>query len=269
MRNKLNIQKIPVVNKLLISVAVISILVMLLSLFDVSAPAYLWALQQFALFSDLNILGFRLWQFLTYSFIHADIWHLAINLLMLYFFSTLFFTFFNEKQFLKVYFLGAIAAGVFYILGSYLIGQHHYVVGASGAVMAVFFTVVGYNPKINVHLIIFGRVALWIIALVLVAFDMIQLFSDNTGGHLAHLGGSLFGFLYGNYLKGFSFDFLPKIKKKQKTPLRTVYNKTRPTKNKIQEDDIQNRIDLILDKISKSGYDSLTKEEKEFLFKQK
>lgn len=267
MRNRLNIQKIPVVNKLLISVAVISILVMLLSFFD--ASVYLWILQQFALFSDLNILGFRLWQFLTYSFIHADIWHLAINLLMLYFFSTLFFTFFNEKQFLKVYFLGAIAAGVFYILGSYLIGQHHYVVGASGAVMAVFFTVVGYNPKINVHLIIFGRVALWIIALVLVAFDMIQLFSDNTGGHLAHLGGSLFGFLYGNYLKGFSFDFLPKLKKKEKTPLRTVYNKTRPTKNNIQEDGIQNRIDVILDKISKSGYDSLTKEEKEFLFKQK
>lgn len=267
MRNKLNIQKIPVVNKLLISVALISILVMLMRFFD--ASVYLWILQQFALFSDLNILGFRLWQFLTYSFIHADIWHLAINLLMLYFFSTLFFTFFNEKQFLKVYFLGAIAAGVFYILGSYLIGQHHYVVGASGAVMAVFFTVVGYNPKINVHLIIFGRVALWIIALVLIAFDVIQLFSDNTGGHLAHLGGSLFGFLYGNYLKGFSFDFLPKLKKKEKTPLRTVYNKTRPTKNNIQEDGIQNRIDVILDKISKSGYDSLTKEEKEFLFKQK
>jgi len=267
MRNRLNIQKIPVVNKLLISVAVISILVMLLRFFDVST--YKWILQQFALFSDLNILGFRLWQFLTYSFIHADIWHLAINLLMLYFFSTLFFTFFNEKQFLKVYFLGAIAAGVFYILGSYLMGQHHYVVGASGAVMAVFFTVVGYNPKINVHLIIFGRVALWIIALVLVGLDLIQLFSDNSGGHLAHLGGSLFGFLYGNYLKGFSFDFLPKIKKKEKTPLRAVHNKTNQNNRKAQEDNIQKRIDVILDKISKSGYDSLTKEEKEFLFKQK
>lgn len=267
MRNRLNIQKIPVANKLMIVVAVISVLIMLMRFFDISA--YSWILQQFALFSDLNILGFRIWQFLTYSFIHADIWHLAINLLMLYFFSTLFFTFFNEKQFLKVYFLGAIAAGIFYILGSYLIGQHHYVVGASGAVMAVFFTVVGYNPKINVHLIIFGRVALWIIALVLVAFDIVQLFSDNTGGHLAHLGGSLFGFLYGNYLKGYSFDFLPKSKKKQKTPLRTVHNKAQPKKRQIQEDDIQKRIDVILDKISKSGYDSLTQEEKEFLFKQK
>src|SRR5690554_3605171 len=105
MRNRLNIQKIPVVNKLMIVVAAISVLVMLMRFFDVSA--YRWILQQFALFSDLNILGFRIWQFLTYSFIHADIWHLAINLLMLYFFSTLFFTFFNEKQFLKVYFLGA------------------------------------------------------------------------------------------------------------------------------------------------------------------
>ncbi|HLW42370.1 MAG TPA: rhomboid family intramembrane serine protease [Flavobacterium sp.] len=267
MRNRLNIQKIPVVNKLMIVVAAISVLVMLMRFFDVSA--YRWILQQFALFSDLNILGFRIWQFLTYSFIHADIWHLAINLLMLYFFSTLFFTFFNEKQFLKVYFLGAVAAGIFYILGSYLIGQHHYVVGASGAVMAVFFTVVGYNPKISVHLIIFGRVALWMIALVLVAFDVVQLFSDNTGGHLAHLGGSLFGFLYGNYLKGFSFDFLPKIRKKQKTSLRAVHNDARQKKRQIQEDNVQKRIDVILDKISKSGYDSLTQEEKEFLFKQK
>src|SRR5690606_41188533 len=113
------------------------------------------------------------------------------------------------------------------LFGSYLMGQHHYVVGASGAVMAVFFTVVGYNPKINVHLIIFGRVALWIIALVLVGLDLIQLFSDNSGGHLAHLGGSLFGFLYGTYFKGLSFDFFPILINNENTYLRTVYNYTR------------------------------------------
>jgi len=263
MMNTPNIKRISIVNKVLIAVAVVSILVMVLRL--ANASSYRWVLEQFALFSDLKILNFRFWQFVTYSFIHADPMHLVFNLLMLYLFSQLFFTFFNNNQFLKAYFLGGLAAGIFYVLGSNLLGMHNYVVGASGAVMAVFFTIVGYNPKINVHLIIFGRVAIWIIALAFIAFDVIQLFFDNAGGHLAHIGGSIFGFAYGNYLKGFSFSL---NKPKQKTKLKTVH-KVNNSQRINQKDDIQKQIDVILDKISKSGYDSLTKDEKEFLFRQK
>lgn len=262
--NALNFKRISIVNKILIAVAAVSILVMMLRFINVSA--YRWTLEQFALFSDLTVLNFKIWQFATYSFIHADLMHLVFNLLMLYLFSQLFFTFFNNNQFLKAYFLGGLAAGIFYVLGSNLLGMHNYVVGASGAVMAVFFTIVGYNPKINVHLIIFGRVAIWIIALAFVAFDVIQFFfDDNAGGHLAHIGGSIFGFAYGNYLKGFSFSL---NKPKQKTKLKTVH-KVNNSQRINQKDDIQKQIDVILDKISKSGYDSLTKDEKEFLFRQK
>src|SRR5690606_18955768 len=96
--------------------------------------------------------------------------------------------------------------------------------------------------------------------------DIFQLFSDNAGGHLAHLGGSIFGFCYGKWLGGFSLKTVKKAK--SKTHLRTIH-KVNQTKNKIAENDIQKKIDSILDKISKSRYKSLTQVVKDFLFKQK
>ncbi len=178
----------------------------------------------------------------------------------------LFFTFFNNKQFLKAYFLGGIAAGFFYFLVANIIGLQSYVVGASGAVMAVFFTVVGYKPDMRVNVII-TTIPIYYIALLSLGLDLFQLFFDNAGGHLAHIGGSIFGFCYGKYLGGFSVSSLKKSK--VKTNLRTVHNKINQTKNNSADNSVQKQIDVILDKISKSGYDSLTKEEKEFLFKQK
>lgn len=249
--------------KLLITVSVISSLIMLLRIFN--GILYKNIIEQFALFSDFKIFNYRIWQFVTYSFLHANVMHLLFNMLMLYLFSQLFFTFFNSKQLLKAYFLGGIAAGVFYFLVSNLIGMQSYVVGASGAVMAIFFTVVGYNPQMRIQLLFFSNIPLYYLAVAFLAFDLFQLFFDNAGGHLAHIGGSIFGFFYGKSLAG--FELTPKIKKSKKH-LRTIH-KVSQTQNKIVEDNVQKRIDVILDKISKSGYDSLTQEEKEFLFKQK
>lgn len=262
---KFDIKNLTVEIKLITVVSIISLLVMLMKVVD--PGFYKIIVEQLALFSDFKIFNYRIWQFVTYSFLHADIMHLLLNMLMLYFFSLLFFTFFNEKQFLKAYFLGGIFAGFFYFLVANIFGLQSYVVGASGAVMAVFFTVVGYNPKMRVQLIIFGNVAIYYIAIAFLGFDLLQLFFDNAGGHLAHIGGSIFGFCYGKYLGGFTF-VVPK-KSKVKTNLRTVHNKINQTKNNSTDNSVQKQIDVILDKISKSGYDSLTKEEKEFLFKQK
>ncbi len=251
--------------KLIVVITAISLLVMLLRVSNVEW--YRMILEQLALFSDFNIFNYRIWQFVTYSFLHADIMHLLFNMLMLYFFSQLFFTFFNSKQLLKAYFLGGIAAGFFYFLVANIFGLQSFVVGASGAVMAVFFTVVGYNPRMRVQLIIFGNIAIYYIAIAFLCFDLLQLFFDNAGGHLAHIGGSIFGFCYGKYLGGFIIN--SSKKSKVKTNLRTVHNKNNQTKNNSADNSIQKQIDVILDKISKSGYDSLTQEEKEFLFKQK
>lgn len=165
--------------KLIIGISIISCLMMFLRV--VNGSLYTGLLSQLALFSDFKIFNFRIWQFATYIFLHDGLLHLVFNMLMLYFFSMLFFTFFNTKQLLKAFFLGGIAAGVFYFIISNIVGAQSFVVGASGAVMAVFFTVVGYNPHMRVQLIIFGNVAIYYIALVFLAFDLIQLFFDNAG----------------------------------------------------------------------------------------
>ncbi len=261
---KFDIKNLSVEVKLIIVVSKISVIVMLMKFAD--AGFYKTIIEQLALFSNFKIFNYRIWQFVTYSFLHADVMHLLFNMLMLYLFSMLFFTFFNNKQFLKAYFLGGIAAGFFYFLVANIIGLQSYVVGASGAVMAVFFTVVGYKPDMRVNVII-TTIPIYYIALLSLGLDLFQLFFDNAGGHLAHIGGSIFGFCYGKYLGGFSVSSLKKPK--VKTNLRTVHNKINQTKNNSADNSVQKQIDVILDKISKSGYDSLTKEEKEFLFKQK
>ena len=261
---KFDIKNLSVEVKLIIVVSIISVIVMLMKFAD--AGFYKTIIEQLALFSNFKIFNYRIWQFVTYSFLHADVMHLLFNMLMLYLFSMLFFTFFNNKQFLKAYFLGGIAAGFFYFLVANIIGLQSYVVGASGAVMAVFFTVVGYKPDMRVNVII-TTIPIYYIALLSLGLDLFQLFFDNAGGHLAHIGGSIFGFCYGKYLGGFSVSSLKKPK--VKTNLRTVHNKINQTKNNFADNSVQKQIDVILDKISKSGYDSLTKEEKEFLFKQK
>ncbi|SRR5690606_10255344 len=261
---KFDIKNLSVEVKLIIVVSIISVIVMLMKFAD--AGFYKTIIEQLALFSNFKIFNYRIWQFVTYSFLHADVMHLLFNMLMLYLFSMLFFTFFNNKQFLKAYFLGGIAAGFFYFLVANIIGLQSYVVGASGAVMAVFFTVVGYKPDMRVNVII-TTIPIYYIALLSLGLDLFQLFFDNAGGHLAHIGGSIFGFCYGKYLGGFSVSSLKKSK--VKTNLRTVHNKINQTKNNSADNSVQKQIDVILDKISKSGYDSLTKEEKEFLFKQK
>lgn len=261
---KFDIKNLSVEVKLIIVVSIISVIVMLMKFAD--AGFYKTIIEQLALFSNFKIFNYRIWQFVSYSFLHADVMHLLFNMLMLYLFSMLFFTFFNNKQFLKAYFLGGIAAGFFYFLVANIIGLQSYVVGASGAVMAVFFTVVGYKPDMRVNVII-TTIPIYYIALLSLGLDLFQLFFDNAGGHLAHIGGSIFGFCYGKYLGGFSVSSLKKPK--VKTNLRTVHNKINQTKNNSADNSVQKQIDVILDKISKSGYDSLTKEEKEFLFKQK
>lgn len=261
---KFDIKNLSVEVKLIIVVSIISVIVMLMKFAD--AGFYKTIIEQLALFSNFKIFNYRIWQFVSYSFLHADVMHLLFNMLMLYLFSMLFFTFFNNKQFLKAYFLGGIAAGFFYFLVANIIGLQSYVVGASGAVMAVFFTVVGYKPDMRVNVII-TTIPIYYIALLSLGLDLFQLFFDNAGGHLAHIGGSIFGFCYGKYLGGFSVSSLKKSK--VKTNLRTVHNKINQTKNNSADNSVQKQIDVILDKISKSGYESLTSEEKEFLFKQK
>ena len=232
----------------------------------------------------------QLWSLLTYSFLHFGFWHIFWNMLVLYWFGQYVLNLFTEKRFLTIYLLGAICGGLLFVLAynvfPVLSGTLAYLIGASAAVRAIMIFIAAYTPNAEVR-IIFFNVKLWQIGVFVVLSDLIQIpTSGNAGGLIAHLGGALFGYMYAIQLKkgndiglwfekimdGFANMFTPK----KKSPLKTVHKsksytkpkqRTSSSKKKYVKTPNQEQIDAILDKISKSGYDSLTKEEKDFLFK--
>jgi membrane associated rhomboid family serine protease len=226
------------------------------------------------------------WTIFSFAFFHFGIFHILFNMLMLNFTGRLFLIFFNQKQLLSLYFVGSLFAGSIYML-SYmffpaLANVNTSLVGASASVMAILFATVSYSPLMEIRLLFFGNVKLWHIALVLIVIDLFQLPMENTGGHLAHIGGAFFGYIYTQLLKKGTdicgwftaiLDFFATIfSGKKATPFKKVHrNYKAPVAKKaskiVTKDKSQQQIDEILDKISQSGYDSLTKEEKEFLFK--
>ena len=233
-----------------------------------------------ALSSDLGTFIRTPWTLITFNFFHAGFLHLIFNLMVLHFSGRLFNTYFIDKQLFGVYVLGGIFSGITFVLSYIFIGKAGLLVGASGAIMAILIATATYAPFMLLRIPLIGIVKLWHVAFVILLVDLIQMPLDNTGGHLAHLGGALFGFIYIKLLqsgtditKPFSAlldGFANLFKPKKKTPFKKVHRNT--TKNgvnsfKENKDMTQKQIDDILDKISKSGYDSLTKEEKEFLFK--
>jgi len=239
-----------------------------------------------ALSSDRAVSFVFVWTFLSYSFLHAGLWHLVFNMIVLNFSGRLFLTFFNEKQLFGVYVLGAIFSGLFYVLSyMFLSFGNALLVGASSSIMAILFATATYSPLMNVRLLLVGNVKLWHIALVILVIDVLQIGVGNTGGHISHLAGALFGFLYVWLLKkgtdltkivsktvDFIMGIFSKKPKKKYTPFKEVYvnKKTTTTqKTRFDKDKNQQIVDKILDKISNSGYQSLTKEEKDFLFQQK
>jgi membrane associated rhomboid family serine protease len=226
------------------------------------------------------------WSLITYEFFHAGIFHILFNMLMLNFAGRLFLTFFTQKQYFSLYILGGLFAGIVYILGYMsfpaLMHSQATLIGASASVMAILFGTVAYSPLMELRLFLFGNVKLWHIALVLLIIDLVDISVSNTGGHLAHLGGAFFGYLYISQLKngrdiGAWFTWLVDSisalfsGKKQNTFKKVHRNYTKkpnaPAARIITKDKTQQQIDEILDKISRSGYDSLSKEEKDFLFR--
>lgn len=227
-------------------------------------------------------LVFKPWTLISYAFVHANFLHLLFNLLILNFASRLFLTFFTQKQFFGLYILSAIFAGLVFVGAFFLLGIPAPLIGASAAIMAIVFASATYAPMYQLRLLLIGNVKLWHIAGVFLILDLVQLPANNMGGHIAHLGGAFFGFLYIKLLQNGTdlslivtrvLDFFANLfKQKNSTPFKKVHrNPIKPqqkTASKIvTKDKTQQQIDEILDKISQSGYDSLTKEEKEFLFK--
>ncbi|MCG8580336.1 MAG: rhomboid family intramembrane serine protease [Bacteroidales bacterium] len=239
-------------------------------------------LQWLSVSADLSALLFKPWTVLTYMFVHYDFLHILFNMLYLYWFGRIFLEFLNPRQLLGVYFLGGFSGVVFYLL-SYnlipvLIPQVPVVLlmGASGSVMAILFAIARYAPNHKIHLLFFGAVSLKYVALVALILDLISISAlSNTGGHFTHLGGAAFGFIYGGQISsgkdvtlGFNrmMDGLANIfkpKSKLKVTHKRAMTDMEFNARKINK---QKEVDRILDKIKVSGYDSLSKEEKQTLF---
>ena len=235
-----------------------------------------------ALSSEPSIFIIKPWTLLTYAFFHDGFGHIFFNMIVLNFSSTLFLTFFNQKQLLGLYVLSAIFAGMAFVLGYYFLNLSASIVGASGAIMAILVAATTYSPLMNVRLLLIGNVKLWHITLVILIIDLMQIRLDNSGGHIAHLAGAFFGFAFIKLLENGTdlskivssiIDFFVNLfAKSPSTPFKKVHKNykkpaEKPTSRIVTKDKTQQQIDEILDKISRSGYDCLTKEEKEFLFK--
>ncbi|NMH88601.1 rhomboid family protein [Flavivirga algicola] len=240
--------------------------------------------------SDLSDFIVQPWAIITYAFLHYDFWHFFFNMLWLYFIGRMFLNLFSPKMALNIYFLGAMAGGLLYML-CYIMFPNVFqansrLLGASAAVRALLIFLCAYMPNQELRFFTFN-LKLWYVGVAIVIIDVIGVFSGinnpvgNSGGNLAHLGGVLLGYFYAKQLTkgqdiGRGFESIMDavfnmFKRTKKGPLKTVHrNKSKIggyTKADFKEFNNQKKIDVILDKISKSGYDSLTAEEKEFLFR--
>jgi hypothetical protein len=196
-------------------------------------------------------------------------------MLVLHFSSMLFLTFFNARQYLGLYLMSVLFSGVAFVMGYYFLHLSSTLVGASGAIMAILVATTTYRPVMTVRLLFFGNVKLWHITALILVLDFMQFRIENTGGHIAHLAGAFFGFIFIKLLQnGIDLSRIINIpiQKSRRTPFKKVhknYSKStlKQSSRIVVKDKTQQQIDEILDKISQSGYDCLTQEEKEFLFK--
>jgi Rhomboid family len=207
-------------------------------------------------------------------FLHVQAMHLIYNMLWFYWFAIIFTDFMGQKRLLYTYLLGGIAGGLLFIIFSNLFMPYANLIGASAGIMAVIVATAVLVPDYELRLIFFGPVKIKYLAIASFILTSLVDFSVNSGGKVSHIGGALFGVIYMlQYRKGNDFtrfpakwvDAIGKLFKPKPKVKKSGGSGYRPPKT--TTDDKQKKIDAILDKISASGYDALTKEEKDFLFK--
>lgn len=249
-----------------------------------SSSSYKLFFDYLALPSTLSTFIKQPWSIFTYAFVHYDFLHILFNMLWLFVIGRFFSNVFNYKEGLKIFILGIFAGAALFLMAYTLLPERILkptsLVGASAGIRALLIFLCAYSPQMDVRVFTF-KLKLWHIGAFVVAMDVIGLFTTNVGGNIAHIGGNLLGYFYAMKLQQGSSvaNGLDKVfisienlfKGGKKTKLKTVHKKSKKvagySKDEFQEFNTQKRVDIILDKISKSGYESLTKEEKEFLFK--
>ena len=231
--------------------------------------------------ASVGALATKPWTPVTYMFLHQGFIHLLFNMLWLWWFGKIFMNYLDQRKVVSLYLMGGLAGALLYIIIFNLFPAFAGAVnvsvalGASASVMALVIATAVYLPEMELHLLFFGRIKLKYLALITFLITSVFDFSVNTGGKIAHIGGALMGMAYGYGLKNGKdigawlnsiIDFFVTIFRPGKR-MKVTYKKPKTDYdyNKVKAER-QKAIDHILDKISKGGYDSLTREEKEILF---
>jgi membrane associated rhomboid family serine protease len=233
--------------------------------------SHLDLLQYTALPVGGNAFLFRFWTLFTYMFTHANLMHLFWNMFLFYFMAQVFFTIMGQKKMLYLYVMSGLCGGALVLISGLIFPEsfgHAILLGASAAVLGVGAVMAVYSPNYRVYL--FGMFELsykYFFMLTFAVSTIIDL-SVNTGGKISHIGGTIFGLVYGYYLKKGTDLFDLSFSAVKKSKLKVVSNSRNyesvSSAKKRNDDEVMN---ALLDKISKSGYDSLTKNEKDELFK--
>jgi len=234
--------------------------------------------------ADTTTLLFRPWTIFSYMFLHESFIHILFNMLWLFWFGKIFLSYLDPKKLLSIYLIGGLTGAATYIFAFNIFPVFENVVpvaiayGASASVMAVVVATVSYSPNYIVNLIFIGQVKIKYIALFFIVTDILNIPNGNAGGHLAHLGGAFYGWLFISQLrkgKDISWGFNQMMDSvfswfKSGKEMKVTHKKTRNMSDKEynkSKKEKQESLNSILEKIAKSGYDSLSKEEKEVLFK--
>lgn len=249
-----------------------------LMLFNINSTSFLQYLQ---FPSSPELFLYRPWTVFTYMFTHFDVLHILFNMLWLYWFGKLFLTYWGERQLGGLYVWGGIAGAVLFMLSYNIfpyfqnLANDSYLMGASASVMAIVFAVAFYQKDLEVNLLIVGKVKLIYLAIFTFVIDLLAITSSNAGGHLAHIGGALLGIYFavqiqkGKDLTGPMnrlIDWFVNLGKR-KPKMKVSYKRTE-TDYEYNARKHQEIVDLdsILDKLKRSGYESLSSDEKKRLF---
>jgi membrane associated rhomboid family serine protease len=277
------------ISKIIIANALIFVFISLLRilLFVSGNSLFMFELNNFVV-SNLTLplswsgLAHKPWTIITYMFTHIEFMHLFWNMLSWYWFARIFSEFTSSQKIIPLYLMGGIAGAIVTLfltesVPAFYLLRNAPMLGASASVTAIIIATAFLVPHYKINLLFVGAVKLMYVALFVVFIDVLNLASyNNIGGNMAHLGGALMGYIFTFYYKKGKDITKPlqsisaKLKKlfMRKAPMKVSYKRTKTDEEyNYQKKEMQARVDTILDKISKSGYASLTKEEKDILFK--
>ena len=253
-------------------------------LFNITEPSIL---EHVGVPSSPETLLYRPWTIITYMFVHLEFFHIFINMLWLYWFGKIFLTFFTGRQLGGLYIIGGIAGALLFLLSYNTFpyfresSAESSLIGASASVMAIVFAISFYQKEYSINLLLIGRIKLIYLAIGVLLLDIMAITSTNAGGHIAHIGGALLGILYASlYNKGKDITgFINKaidrvVNMTKRKPVFKVYSQDTSKSHKVETDDeyLQRKkkenaaIDEILDKLKRSGYESLSAADKKKLF---